>query len=192
MEKDAHHRRAVSAPTAKDPAEPASWCGQLFMTEGLNSLCGVQLRSEQHRPVGEIGPSVRAVGQRLVSEQETCLRHLPGQPVPEPVGRLPGQQGGPDDLEVRQRPALGLDVVEHIRDPHPHQPARPRTGRLGLVGCARPKPRTGLPVAAGVVAGGDPSGDRGEDLDALLAFADLPAQGLPGPVAGDVAGVGAL
>jgi len=84
-----------------------------------------------------------------------------------------------------------LAVVEDVRDPHAYRPSRGRLTRRRVAVALR-----GSACAARLFAAGvglvDPAGDRGEDLDALLTFADLPAQGLPGPVAGDVAGVGAL
>jgi len=84
-----------------------------------------------------------------------------------------------------------LAVVEDVRDPHAHHPSSRRLTRRPVAVARRGSARAARLFAAGVLLV-DPAGDRGEDLDALLAVADLPAQGLPGPVAGDVAGIGAL
>jgi len=93
-----------------------------------------------------------------------------------------------------QRVTVGLGYVEHVRDPHPDQDP-PVTGqRL----CGRFTGSTsdadGCATQLVTVRPVDvlTSQHWGEDLNALLALADLPTQGLPGAVAGHLHRIGVL
>ena len=81
-----------------------------------------------------------------------------------------------DFAQLRERLAVGLRDVENVRGPE----TKAAVG-VALIGFVRV-----LPVVA------VPQEHRGDDGDALLALADLPAESLPRLVAGDPRGVGAL
>ena len=92
-----------------------------------------------------------------------------------------------------QRVTVGLGNVEHVRDPHPDQNP-PVTGPRLVGGSGSTSDAGGCATQLVAVRSVDVLASQhwGEDLDALLALADLPTQGLPGAVAGDLHRIGAL
>jgi len=121
---------------------------------------------------------------------EPPVDHQPGDGVPQPVGRLPGEQ--PRSGLFGQRLPGGLGDIPHVSDPEAGQPPSGRPAGAGVGGAAGVLPAAGLSARCPVTVVAGPAQDRGEDLNACLALADLPARRPPRLKAGDQGGVGAL
>ena len=152
-----------------------------FVGEGFGGLGGVDVVAYPDFAGGEVGESVGAVEvvEGAAAESVAAFAHLPGQGVPQSVGGVAGQQLRPGRLGDGR--SVGLGQVEDRHGPEPaHLLPLPRLAVL---------PEDGSAV---VVEDRGAAQDRGQDPQRGFAFADLPAFRLPGPVARDSGGVGAL
>ena len=152
-----------------------------FVGEGLGGLGGVDVVADPDFAGGEVGESVGAVEvvEGAAAESVAAFAHLPGEGVPQPVGGVAGQQLRPGRFGDGW--SVGLGEVEHRCGSEPaHLLPLPRLAVL-------PEDRSAV-----VVEDRGAAQDRGQDPQRGFAFADLSAFRLPGPVARDGGGVGAL
>lgn len=143
-----------------------------FVGGGLGLLGGREVAAHGDGPVGVVGDAVGVLvagGHGAEFEGVAVGSDNGGESVGDVVGVVAVEEV---DGGCGERVAVGLGDVEDVDDLEAAQDAG------GLVGLL-------VVVAAAVGAGG-------EDGDALFAAADLPAERLPGAVAGDLGGVGSL
>ncbi|MEL4506159.1 hypothetical protein AAEX63_05380 [Luteococcus sp. H138] len=150
-----------------------------FVGEGLDGLGVVDVVPDPDGSGGVVGVSVRAVAVTAL-QTEALLADESGQGLPEAVGCLAGEQGGAGWFG--DGVAGGLADVEDASGFDPDD-----------LGCHH---RFALVIDDGCAIGlefGEAAGDGREDADAVFAPGDLAVEALlPGAVAGDQGGVGAL
>ena len=138
----------------------------------LVAWAGCEVVSDDDRAGEVVGRPVRRPA--VPADQRKPRRlELLGEPSPERQRRVILEEGRHD---VREPLPLGLGDVEDVDDPEPPED---------------PGERGAVPLVALVDRAG-PVDARGEDGDAVLPFAHLPAERPPGPVPGDSGRVGAL
>jgi len=156
--------------------------GQL-VDEGLAGLrVGHVVADPQHHMPGGVGVAV-GLPARSALDAVAVAGDLGGQGVPQPSGGLTLQQGG---QHLGQVVPIGLRLVEDVRDREAHPPTPARAAALAAL------PRGVGGVGGGVLATATPAGAGGQDRDALLALADLAAEGPPRGEPGNPGRVGAL
>ena len=145
-----------------------------FVGGGLGLLGGGEVVADGDGALGVVGDAVGvgvAVGHGADGEGVALGPDHLGEAVGDAVGVVAVEEV---DRRLGERVAVGLGDVEDVDDLEAAEDAG------GFVACV-----VGVAVCSAVGAGG-------EDGDALLAASDLSAEGLPGPVSGDVGGVGLL
>ena len=157
------------------------------MGEGSDGLGVVDVGAHPHGAGGVVGQAVGAAAV-AAGHGEPALGYEAGQGVPQAGRSLAGQQPGRG--RGGQRFPGGLGDVPDVGGAEPDDAARLRA----RVDPDRLRRRGGGGAGGGSrgVGGVGPAGHRGEDHQPLLALGHLPAELLPGGVAGDGGGVGLL
>ena len=150
---------------------------------GLASLCVVDVVGHADAAAGPCGVAV-GLGAVAASTLNPRPAASAASPSHSPAGAVPASSRG---AGCSGRVLAGLAHVPDVGEPERDGPPPARRPRP-----ARPGPVPAEAVVACPGGGRGPTPDRGEDLDPFLPLVDLPAELLPGFVAGDHRGVGPL